>query len=288
MSAREKCESSNARCAARAIAARRRLAVIPWQMALVSMLLRALPGSGLAIVNSDNPYCREHLHTLASAVKTFGVEEKFHPTFHILDIREAPAGITCDAVMEGKHITLKTRLIGAHVAMNLAPAYLVAMFLGMEDRVIQEKIKRLLTPKGTLEIYPYGSSVIIDDSYNANPDGFRSALHTLATFPSKRDRIVITRGMIELGEWSEDIHQRIGEEIAFVADELVIISPDAEHALRAGIQEKYHITVKTISDPVALREYVRTLKDANAVVLVENRVPDIVRQEWCTHPHSAA
>ena len=33
-----------ARLISRAIAAKRRLAVIPWQMALVSLLLRAMPG----------------------------------------------------------------------------------------------------------------------------------------------------------------------------------------------------------------------------------------------------
>ena len=50
--------------------------------------------------------------------------------------------------------------------------------------------------------------------------------------------------MLELGEKSDELHEQIGEEIAFCADELIVITPDFIEPLKRGIGQKYQTKVK--------------------------------------------
>ncbi|MFA7315171.1 MAG: hypothetical protein WC025_04605, partial [Candidatus Magasanikbacteria bacterium] len=94
-----------------------------------------------------------------------------------------------------------------------------------------------------------------------------------------KKRIVITRGMLELGDQSDEQHEKIGEEIAYSCDELVIITPDFVDAFKKGISAKYHINVQCIFDQEKLLEYIKTLKTQDCVILLENLIPSLVKKE---------
>lgn len=246
-------------------------------------LLRALPSDGLAVVNADNAYCREYLHELTCRVMTFGMNNEHHPALLIDKIVAKEGSLIAGGKMEyqGKeyHGEVNIPIIGEHNVMNLAPAVMVGVELGMERTEIEGQLSTIHLPHGILQTYAYGKTIILDDSYNSNPDGFKAALNVLSTYPSQKKRIVITRGMIELGEKSEEIHERIGGEIAFCADELVIISPDYTAALRRGINHKYKTTILEIYDPEELLSYMHPLKEVDTVVLLENRMPSGILKE---------
>lgn len=246
-------------------------------------LLRSLPKDGLAIVNADNEYCREYLRQLKCRVMTFGTEETYKPTLLIEKITVNKGNLIAAGKMEyqGKEYRGEAMIpiIGEHNVMNLAPSVIAAVELGMKKEVIGKQLSTISLPHGVLQTYAYGKTTVLDDSYNSNPDGFKAALNVLSTYPSQKKRIVITRGMIELGDKSEEIHERIGGEIAFCADELVVISPDSAPALRRGINHKYKTNILEIYDTEELISYLRSLKEADAVVLLENRMPSGVLKE---------
>ncbi len=246
-------------------------------------LLRSLPPDGLVITNSDNPYCIEFLHDLqCSTVQLFGTETTIEspPQIILLSAKETNTGVACEFKKQsGSVVSLETSLHGAHSCMNLAPCILAAEFLGLSDLEIERQVKTLVPPEAPLHVQSYGQSLIIDDSYNSNPNGFKSALDYLSTFPSHRRRIVVTRGMLELGEKSQEIHEKIGGEITFVADELILISRDFEAPLRRGVGTKYRTKIVLKYKPEELLEYLRTFKDSGAVILVENRISELVRYE---------
>ncbi len=246
-------------------------------------LLRSLPKDGHAITNTDNPYCREFLHELESNIATFGTEEQYHPTLLITDIKTKKEGVFCTGVAtwQGKeiHEAIQTKLHGEHNVSNLAATILAASRVGMMPDEIIAAAKKIENPERSLRIYDYGTTTIIDDSYNSNPDGFKAALEVLSKYPTERKRIVITRGMLELGERSDELHEQIGGEISFVADELVIITTDFIAPLRRGVVEKYHTTIKVKTEVNSLLTYIKSLKDTDAVILIENRVPAAVKKE---------
>lgn len=247
-------------------------------------LLFSLPEDGLAIINSDNKYCIEYINDLKSETKTFGMDTQNNPDCLITDVKINKQGeINCFLIIKNnddkKVEEFNTKIIGEYNALNLAPVILAAVFLGMKLEEIKLAIKNLKMPRNLMQTYKYGKAVIIDDSYNSNPDGFKAALSAVLQYPYNWKRIIITRGMLELGEKSDLIHEKIGGEIAFYMDELIIISPDSDEALRRGIIDKYRTKVKSIYQPKKLLKYIKELKNENCIVLLENRIFSNVLEE---------
>jgi len=242
-------------------------------------LLRSLPKTGLAITNADNPYCTEYLDELTCTVKTFGLEKDSQADLLITEISSSKDGIHCQGFLEGKACECFAPIQGEYNVVNIATCILAALFLDLTKEEINKQIRKLKIPAGILSVYKYGNCEIIDDSYNSNPDGFKAILGVLNKYPSDRKRIIITRGMSELGDKSEELHEIIGEEISFVADELVIIKKDFYEPLKKGTLDKYHINRVTKFEPKELLAYVKNLRNTNAVILLENRIPKVVADE---------
>jgi UDP-N-acetylmuramoyl-tripeptide--D-alanyl-D-alanine ligase len=248
-------------------------------------LLRALPKDGYAVTNADNHYCTEFLEELRVEKKeTFGTEKVNQPTCLITNVKMTPEGIECEGEYRGKRRKLFAPIIGAHHVYNIAPAVMVGVHLGLSAENIIDAAATI--PKnihGSIRIYPYGEATIIDDSYNSNPEGFKAALDILSSFPTSRRRIVITRGMLELGERSDELHEQIGGEIAFVADELVVISEDSFLAIKKGVGDKYRTKILFKNTSKDLLEYISSLEHEPAVILLENRISQVVMEEISKH-----
>lgn len=235
-------------------------------------LLDSLAADGLAIVNSDNRYCRENLSGLVCGIKTYGSTGECNPDCLVKNIKtEDDGSISFALSLKNKTIEIQAPILGEHNAANIAACVLVAEYLGMSERDIKEQIGNLQLPEGTLRTHTYGKSVIIDDSYNSNPDGFLAALKVLDQYPGRRRKVVITRGMLELGKKSQVLHEKVSQYIEKVADELIIISRDNEDDLRRHLK---NVKASTILSADKLLEYVKRFKEEKNAVLLENRIPD--------------
>lgn len=239
-------------------------------------LLQALPKDGLAVVNCDNPHCREKLDEIGAEILTFGIDSDCYPTLLIKETKANLYGLSCRGEINSQEFSFEAPVVGEYNAMNFAPCFLVALNLGLTMEEIKEGIKSITTEA---KILKYGNCDVINDSYNSNPDGFRAALEILNKFPSDRKRIIITRGMLELGEKSDEIHEKIAEEIELVADELVVITKDFAAPMRKALDDKYRTNFVLKENPCELLEYVKGLKETNSVILIENRVPAILMKE---------
>jgi len=244
-------------------------------------LLRSIPKDGLVITNADNPYCTEYLKDLkCKNIETCGFEEKKHPTCLLIRVKPTLKGVEFEAIYHGQRGEMTLPVLGAHQAYNATLAIMAAVNLEAKPQSIAKAAKTLpVEAHGSLKKYTYGKTTIIDDSYNSNPAGFRSAIEILSLFPSKKKRIVITRGMLELGEQSDELHEKIGGEIAYYCDELVLITPDFVEPIKRGVGEKYHTNIKYIFEQDKLLEYVKSLKEEDCAVLLENRMPQLILDE---------
>lgn len=242
-------------------------------------LLHALPKSGIAIINIDNKYCRELINTVQAQVRTFGSDEDYHPNVWIQDVKNIKNGIHFGLTSESGFHEVDLPIFGKHNVFNLIPAAMVAKQLGMKRGEIDAAVENIKAGQGSITRHTYGKATLLNDSYNSNPEGFKAALDLLNSFPSDKKRIVITRGMVELGESSQEIHEQIGGEISFVADELVIISKNSAQALAHGVVHKFNTEVHHMYDVAILLEYVKSQKQENVVILLENRLPSAIYKE---------
>lgn len=238
-------------------------------------LLRSLPNNGLAVTNSDNEYCREFLHEIATPVQTFGHKKEFTPTCAIEHVTSDINCTTAAYSVAGEHIQIKLPFPGEQYAENIAPCILVARHFGLSLAEIASACEVMPAPEQG-RIITYGNAIIIDNSYNSNPAGFRASLKLLEKIGAGKKKIVITRGMLELGSESDSLHREIGREIARVADVCVIITPDFVKPLKEGIG---HGQTRVLVAYTAgeLLQYVEAQENKGVVILIENRIPESVK-----------
>lgn len=127
----------------------------------------------------------------------------------------------------------ETRLIGSHNVENLAVASAVAYALGVSPKHIVERIATIEPVPHRLQLISRDVIRIIDDTFNGNPDGAEKALETLGYFEGRK--VVVTPGLVELGENEIAENQLLGERISKVADVVALIGGKRSDYIKRGL-----------------------------------------------------
>ena len=131
-----------------------------------------------------------------------------------------------------------------------------------------------------LELKPLGNFYMIDDAYNSNPVGAKSALDVLSMMPGKK--IVVTPGMIELGKDEDKLNKVFGEQISEVADYVVLIGEKKTKPIKEGLlKNKFDkdkiVVFNDVREAYPFIESVRGKDDVYA--LFENDLPDTYNEK---------
>jgi UDP-N-acetylmuramoyl-tripeptide--D-alanyl-D-alanine ligase len=229
-------------------------------------LVAALPASGLAVLNFDDPRVREMASLSACPVLGFAVG--------------ADADVRAEDVTLDRHLRARFRLSspwgqtevrlalhGVHQVANALAAATAALSCGVP---IETVAAALLVNKGSrlrMDVrHLPGGPVLVIDCFNAIPESAEAAVRSLAALPGER-KLAVLGVMAELGGQSESEHRRV----ARVAKELGIEVVGYNTALYGEVQ------VSGIDEAVAL---LRTLGPDDAALVKGSRVArleDVVR-----------
>lgn len=270
-------------------------------------LIEALPADGVAIFNGDNDgaiklYDRcakrrlisgsdeeavQKLYALfstgdrrakckaAAGVKPTEEEVKALSRFDAFygDICYAARGMEFTLVLNGRAARITTALLGAHVPSMIAECALTANYLGISLEKIKFAASEVKAVAHRLELLYNGDDVIIDDAYNGNEAGAQNALEVLSKF-SPRIRVLITPGIVELGEHGEAANARIGELAAVSCDYAIFVGGNASALARGAKSAGMNVdNVTEVRDLDGAVEKLKTIKGEKAV-LFENDLPD--------------
>ena len=100
---------------------------------------------------------------------------------------------------------------GIQNVQNALAASAVSLSLGISEKTIKESLENYTAIDKRMQIIKNSHTLIINDSYNANPDSFIPALDTLMylTKGGKRRRIAVIGDMLELGKKSQKLHREL-------------------------------------------------------------------------------
>lgn len=238
-------------------------------------LADALPADGLAIINNDFEYCANRPVNNTNTLR-YAVANPEKADVKAENILYTPQGTSFDAIGPWGRIELTTRLVGECNISNLLAAVATAKYLGMDDEKIRYAVSRIEQVEHRLSIKQTpGGVTIIDDAFNSNPAGSRMAVDVLGHF-NEGKRIIVTPGMIELGDRQYDLNKNLGLHIGSNVDIAVIVGEYNRRALVDGLKEagfpaeNLHV-VNSFAESQSL---LSSMLKRGDTVLYENDLPD--------------
>ena len=238
-------------------------------------LFEALPESGLAVVNADDAHASRQLaRTPARAARTYGFAA--HADYRItLRRSRGLAGSRLAIERAGRAVCFDSPLLGDSGALAVAAALAVTEWLArrpVEAAELESALGTLVSgAEGRLSpVLLADGTLLIDDSYNANPASMRASLATAAELAKERStRLIAVLGeMRELGEVSGEEHESVGRFARELGVAHVLgVGGDAERIVRVASAGPGGASFAADSDLAA--EKVVALATAGDVVLVK-------------------
>lgn len=192
------------------------------------------------------------------------------------DVRVSAEGSAFMLHIRGRgSIECHTRLLGEHNITNILLAAAVASDLRLTLKQIAHGVEKLQPVKHRLELLNNpGSFTIINDAFNSNPVGARAALQVLKGFPSRR--IIITPGMVELGQREDEYNREFGREMAGCVDIAIVVGKNRVQPIIDGLREAGfpEDAVHRVDSLDRSTELLHSLVLPTDTVLYENDLPD--------------
>ncbi len=244
-------------------------------------LIESLPSDGLAVFNCDNEICAglsDKREQGGRPVRRYATEP-FPDKADLIasNIRHTAEGLAFTVqIQDATAVEIRTRLLGRHNVSNILAAMTVAIECGMTLEEIRQAIVTVEPVPHRLQLTSgVGNVTIIDDSFNSNPVGAKAALEVLAEIGEGK-KVLVTPGMVELGEREDEENRRLGEQAADVCDLVILVGPTRTRPILEGLKAaeypKQQIIVALNLEEV--KQHLATHVQAGDVVLFENDLPD--------------
>lgn len=163
-------------------------------------LIEALPSTGTAVLNADDPYVSNfaHPHRILYGESEFA------------DVRAQDVLRTIDGWrFRVGNVRFHAHLAGRHNVSNILAGIAVAGIYGIAPRQLTEPIAHLQPGKMRGERIEHNGIIIYNDCYNSNPAAVRAMLDVLRGTPARK-RLAVLGEMQELGAEADCLHRAIG------------------------------------------------------------------------------
>jgi UDP-N-acetylmuramoyl-tripeptide--D-alanyl-D-alanine ligase len=242
-------------------------------------LIESLPKDGLGILNGDDPLQLNYQLKNDCRIIWIGIDNK-DVDVRAENIKVSPQGTSFDVVFKGdpNKYKFETKLLGYANVYNILAAVALGNEFGITKGQLQIAVKGVKPTKNRLELKKSGKINIIDDAYNSNPVGSKMALDVLKMMPGMK--IIVTPGMIELGEQQYAYNKQFGNYIAEVCDKVILVGKEQTRPIQDGLKESNYNkdNIHIVNDVKLAFDIVHKLKENNIYVLLENDLPDIFNE----------
>lgn len=186
----------------------------------------------LAIVGTEPATLAVGARALARRVVTAGLR----------DADQIPEAVTMTAdgrptvSVDGRRFTLSAR--GRHQAGNAMFAWTIARELALDLGAVAGALELFTVPGGRGELTQHGALTVVNDSYNANPQSFATAIALAGSLRAGRRLVFVAGSMRELGAHAEGLHREVAGWLAAMEPELLALVGDFVPAF-APYRERY-------------------------------------------------
>jgi len=195
-------------------------------------LLEHVKPGGTTVLNADNKWTPMLSEISPAKVLTFGMKGG--------DIRSEKESYSLDGVAfrvnaRGEKFDVEVPVPGVAGVYNSLAAAAVGILLGIPAEEIARGLALPVEESGRMaRVATRNGKVVLDDSYNSNPDSARMALDLLRRVEWDGRKVAVLADMLELGDDSDRRHYEVGRDASGCADVIVTMGPDAAHIARGA------------------------------------------------------
>jgi UDP-N-acetylmuramoyl-tripeptide--D-alanyl-D-alanine ligase len=245
-------------------------------------VIGSLPKDGTAVFPADDrfsPLWRQYAEQAACKVITFGLSPD-------ADVRCTHVandfGSDMQVTTRDRQFAIGLSAAGEHNVRNALAAIACTLALGIETDAIVRGLQTFAPVNGRLQrkIAPNGA-LVIDDTYNANPDSVRAAINVLAK--TSAPRILVLGDMGEVGNEGRQYHEEIGAYArANGIDRLLTLGDLAQYSAHAfGVHAVHHNDVDALNDALAayFNQHTTVLVKGSRFMKMERVVQHLLGQQ---------
>jgi len=244
-----------------------------------SELAQALPSDGVLVCNGDSPNARRMAGEYRKGpTLLYGFDESAgHLDCRASALSFGDTGTSFVIHWKGAELPGRTPLLGRPALLNALGAFTMVCALGADPAYAAACLANLEPVDNRLVLDRKADVSFLRDAYNSNPVGFAAALEVLGSLKASR-RIVMTPGMVELGDQQDGENRRLARLCAGVADLIIVVGSINKASILAGLSDagcpaERIITVESRDEAFA------TLRDrqrSGDLVLIENDLGDLL------------
>ena len=237
-------------------------------------LIDALPADGEAFFADDGDICRALYEKTELNKHLTGLDPEKDEVW-AQDIRYSPEGSDFTLCRGKERIACRTQLLGELNIRNILLCASVALSLNLSLEQIARGISKIRPVDHRLQLIRHSGGLnVIDDAFNSNIRGAQQAFEVLKQFPP--NRVIVTPGMVELGEKEEEMNRAFGTAMAGCCDMAVLVGRKRSEAIAAGLRaagfpDKNLFVTSSLEEATTL---IRHKTGAGDTVLFENDLPD--------------
>ncbi len=245
-------------------------------------VIRALPADGVAVFPADDAYAhvwRGYATEAGCRVLSFGLTPDADLT---CDWRAMDFGSELVVRAKEQQFSVRLAAAGVHNVRNALAATACALAIGIPTEAIVRGLQAFAPVSGRLQRKTASSgALVIDDTYNANPDSVRAAIDVLAQ--AAAPRVLVLGDMGEVGSEGPKFHEEVGAYAAARGIEhLLTLGELARHAAAAfGSGARHFDDIDTLNQAALalVGAHTTALVKGSRFMRMERVVRHLVNQE---------
>lgn len=239
-------------------------------------LIQSLPEGGIALFNFSNQHCRElflwaknlnrNLRLYSYLLKT---DKRYYPRASIVSevISSTVEGVEFKVRLGKEDKIFFAPVTGVHFIENLTCALLISRLMGVSWKQIRQALGDITLPSFTMQKFRFDkNTVVIDDTYNSTPRGFAASLKYLSLFSG--NKVIITGGIIELGDLSDKIHLNLAKAIKRLNAKVFLLNKGPFDVMKQILNDSV-----LFLDAEKLLEELKRPRKEKTTILLEGRLP---------------
>ena len=202
-------------------------------------ILEGLREDGTLVINNDNDMLHEWYKSEESKkfnVITFGIENKSDIMPYDIVLSENGSAYKID--IDGETYNVNVTVGGNHFVLNSLCAIAIGRLFNINMLDILNGIANFELTKRRMQVEKNKNGItVINDCYNANYDSMKAAIEYLGKINAGK-KIAVLGDMLELGEFSKMLHEKVGEEVAKNNIDVLITVGELSKNIASKAQEK--------------------------------------------------